>query len=124
MIYDAITAEEIIREQAVHRFCIDVRHRMDSENLKSFTTEAPEFQGTLCGIASEYMQTVVPQLLKERALGGGHYAELAGHRSVRNLYKSQIRHFYWPTKSVYRVTLARNCIAGARERVKLLKNAK
>lgn len=96
---------------------------MDSENLEeSFTTKAPEYEGTLCRIASEHIQVVVLQSLEGIILGMSHYAKLAGRPGGRKLYVSLGRYLYRQTMALDCYAVARNCLDCARERVKLRKN--
>ena len=97
---------------------------MDAGKTRTFTTEAEEFEKTLCRTAAEFVQVVVPQSLKDGVLGLSHYAKLAGHPGGRKLYKTLRRHFYWPTMALAWYTVAKNCAACARARVKLRKNTK
>lgn len=91
--FETITAVKIIPEQAIDIFCIDFQHRMDLENPSSFTTETPEYEVTICRIASEYVQIVVPQSLKEKVLGIIHNAKLAGHPGGAKRFKRSRKHF-------------------------------
>ena len=97
---------------------------MDAGKVRTFTTEAQEFDGTLCRTAAEFVQVVIPQSLRDRVLGLSHYAKLAGHPGGRKLYRTLRRHFYWPKTALDCYAVAKNCAACARERVKLRKNTK
>ena len=97
---------------------------MDAGKVRTFTTEAEEFEGTLCRTAAEFVQVVIPQSLKDRVLGSSHYAKLAGHPGGRKLYKTLRRCFYWPTVALNCYAVAHICAACAREWVKLRKNTK
>ena len=97
---------------------------MAAGKVRTFTTEAVKFEGTLCRTAAEFVQVVVPQSLKDRVLVLSHYAKLTGHFGERKLYKTLRRHFYWPTMALDSYAVAKNCAACSRERVKLRKNTK
>ena len=45
---------------------------MDAINLRTFTTEAVEFKGTLCRTAAEFVQVVILQSLRNCVLGLRH----------------------------------------------------
>ena len=117
----AVAPEELIREQAVDPFCSRIKEEMDAGKTRTFTTEAEEFEGTLCRTAAEFVQVLIPQSLRDRVPGLSHYAKLAGHPGGRKLYKAFRRYFHWPTMALDCYAVAKNCAACARERVKLRK---
>ena len=122
--FQAVAPEELIHEQAVDPFCSRIKEETDAGKLRTFTTEAEEFEGTLCRNAAEFVQVIIPQSLRYPALGLSHYAKLAGHPGGRKLYKTLRRYFYWPTMALDCYAVAKNCAACAGERVKLRKNTK
>ena len=97
---------------------------MNTGNARMFTTEPEEFEGTLCRTEAEYVQVVIPQSLRDCVLGLSHYAKLVGHPGGRKLYKLWRRYFYSPTMALDGYAVAKNCVACARERVKLRMNTK
>ncbi|CDF32470.1 unnamed protein product [Chondrus crispus] len=122
--FQAVTPEELIREQAVDPFCNCIKEEMDAGKVRTFSMETEELEGTLCRTAAEFVQVVIPQSVRDRVLGLSHYAKLAGHPGGRKLYKTLRRYFYWPTMALDCYAVAKNCAACARERVKLRRNTK
>ena len=122
--FQAVAPEELIREQAVDPFCSRIREDIDAGKVRTFTTEAAEFEGTLCRTVAEFVQVVIPQSLRDGVLGVSHYAKLAGHLGGRKLYKMLRRHFYCPKMALDCCAVAKNCTTCACERVQLRKNTK
>ncbi|CDF34164.1 unnamed protein product [Chondrus crispus] len=114
---EAVTPEELIREQAVDPFCNRIKEEMDAGKVRTFSMKTEELEGTLCRTAAEFVQVVIPQSLRDRVLGLSHYAKLAGHPGGRKLYKTLRRYFYWPTMASDCYAVAKNCAACARERL-------
>ena len=59
--FQAVAPEEFIGEQAVDPFCSQIKEEMDAGEVRTFTTEAKEFEGTLCLTVAEFVQVVIPQ---------------------------------------------------------------
>lgn len=77
-LYEAITPEEVFREQAAEIICQYIWNRTHSENINVLTTEAPEFEGSLFLNALENVQVTILKYLKEKGLGMRFYAKLYG----------------------------------------------
>ena len=69
-------------------------------------------------------QIVVQRSLRARVLHLSHQPKMAGHPGGRKLYYSLRRDLYWPAMAIDFYANVRECVACARNRIKLRKNRK
>lgn len=77
-LFQALYLEDILCEQAVNPFCVRLKEEMEGGRMRAFTTEAQDFEGTLCRTSAEFVKVIIPQSVKERILGLKHYAKASG----------------------------------------------
>lgn len=63
--FDSINPQGFLREHAVDPLCKKIRNRNDFGELKSFTDDDEKFEVTLCRTATDCIQIMVTETLKD-----------------------------------------------------------
>ena len=117
---EAITREELVREQTDDPYCQSILHAINHGAILPFTEDET---GALVRTVTVNYQLVVPEKLRPRLLHYAHHALLAGAPGGRKLYTTLRRDYYWPSMAVQCYQTVRNCSECAKNRIKLRRNA-